>query len=114
MYAAFQGVYGAFVNTDGFTVGEEKETWAGIRLFEIAKEVRTVRHYVYSGLDSALRVRNIVVNSLMILMDKSPLVRKGITTRNITSGTRMPKLELQTLCVPSPVLSATMTCPGVS
>ncbi|EMD31566.1 hypothetical protein CERSUDRAFT_100239 [Gelatoporia subvermispora B] len=55
MYSAFRGVYGAFVNTDGFTVGEEKETWVGLRLFEIAKEVKTVRHYVYSGLDYALK-----------------------------------------------------------
>ncbi|OCH92374.1 NAD(P)-binding protein [Obba rivulosa] len=58
MYAALRGVYGAFVNTDGFTVGEEKETWAGIRLFEIAKEVGTVRHYVYSGLDYVLKKGN--------------------------------------------------------
>ncbi|OCH86621.1 NAD(P)-binding protein [Obba rivulosa] len=58
MYSAFRDVYGAFVNTDGFTVGEEKETWAGIRLFEIAKEVGTVRHYVWSSLDYAFKKGN--------------------------------------------------------
>lgn len=54
--AALQGVYGVWVNTDGFTVGEQKETWAGIHIFEIAKEIGTVKHYVYSGLDYVLKV----------------------------------------------------------
>lgn len=54
--AAFEGVYGAFVNTDGFTVGEQKEIYAGMRIFEIAKMAKTVRHYVYSNLDYALKV----------------------------------------------------------
>lgn len=51
-----QDVYGVWVNTDGFTVGEQKETWAGIRIFEIAKEIGTVKHYVYSSLDYVLKV----------------------------------------------------------
>ena len=51
-----QGVYGAWVNTDGFTVGEAKEVWAGMRIFEIALQAGTVRHYVWSSLDYALRV----------------------------------------------------------
>ncbi|OCH95106.1 NAD(P)-binding protein [Obba rivulosa] len=58
MLSAFQGVYGAWVNTDGFTVGEEKETFIGIRLFELAKQVGTVHHYVWSSLDNALRKGN--------------------------------------------------------
>ncbi|THH09181.1 hypothetical protein EW146_g8755 [Bondarzewia mesenterica] len=48
--AALKGVYGAWVNTDGFTVGEEKETYAGIRIFELAKQAG-VRHYVWSNLE---------------------------------------------------------------
>ena len=52
-----QGVYGAWVNTDGFTVGEAKEVWAGMRIFEIALQAGTVRHYVWSSLDYSLKVR---------------------------------------------------------
>lgn len=48
--AALQGAYGAFVNTDSFTIGEEEETWTGIRIFELAKQAG-VRHYVWSSLD---------------------------------------------------------------
>ncbi|OBZ72432.1 NmrA-like family domain-containing protein 1 [Grifola frondosa] len=53
--AALEGAYGAWVNTDGFTVGEEKEVWAGIRIFEIAKQVGTLKHYIWSSLDYALK-----------------------------------------------------------
>lgn len=54
--AALQGVYGAWINTDGFTVGEEKELFVGMRIFELAKQVKTMRHYVWSNLDYAGRV----------------------------------------------------------
>lgn len=40
----------AFVNTDGFAVGEIAETYWGIRLFEVAREAG-IKHFVYSGLD---------------------------------------------------------------
>jgi hypothetical protein len=49
--AAFQGIWGAWVNTDGFTVGEEREVYAGMRIFEIARQTPTLKHYVYSSLD---------------------------------------------------------------
>ncbi|KAI0954611.1 hypothetical protein AcW1_006447 [Taiwanofungus camphoratus] len=55
--AALQGVYGAWVNTDGFTVGEQKELWAGVRIFELAKHSK-VKHYVWSNLDYALKLGN--------------------------------------------------------
>ncbi|KAF7367687.1 NAD P-binding protein [Mycena sanguinolenta] len=47
---ALEGVYGAWVNTDGFTVGEMKEIYLGMRIFEIAKRAKTLRHYVWSSL----------------------------------------------------------------
>ncbi|CDO76850.1 hypothetical protein BN946_scf185033.g47 [Trametes cinnabarina] len=53
--AALQGVYGAFVNTDTFTIGEMKEVYTGMRIFELAKQVRTVKHYVWSALDYAFK-----------------------------------------------------------
>ena len=53
---ALQGVWGVWNNTDGFTVGEMKEVYAGIRIFELAKQVKTVRHYVWSNLDYSFKV----------------------------------------------------------
>ena len=55
--AALQGVWGVWNNTDGFTVGEMKEIYAGMRIFELAKQVKTVRHYVWSNLDYSFKVR---------------------------------------------------------
>ncbi len=54
--SALQGVWGVWNNTDGFTVGEAKEIFAGIRIFELAKQVKTVRHYVWSNLDYSFKV----------------------------------------------------------
>ncbi|PCH36839.1 NAD(P)-binding protein [Wolfiporia cocos MD-104 SS10] len=47
---ALRGVYGAWVNTDGFTVCEMTEIWCGLRIFELAQQAG-LRHYVYSALD---------------------------------------------------------------
>ncbi|KAI0688758.1 NAD(P)-binding protein [Cytidiella melzeri] len=56
--AALQGCYGAWVNTDGFTVGEQKELHAGVRIFEIAKQTKSLRHYIWSNLDYGLKKGN--------------------------------------------------------
>jgi nucleoside-diphosphate-sugar epimerase len=37
LHRAFKGVYGAWVNTDGFTLGEKNELFYGIRAYEIAR-----------------------------------------------------------------------------
>lgn len=42
------------VNTDGFTLGEQAETFWGIRLFELALKAG-VKHLIYSGLDYAYK-----------------------------------------------------------
>jgi uncharacterized protein YbjT (DUF2867 family) len=34
--AALDGAYGTWVNIDGFTVGEQREIYAGMRIFELA------------------------------------------------------------------------------
>ncbi|KAI0351038.1 nmrA-family protein [Trametes cingulata] len=52
---AFKGAYGAYVNTDSFTLGEEKEIFTGMRLYEIAKQVKTLKHYVWSSLDNVTK-----------------------------------------------------------
>ncbi|PSR99449.1 hypothetical protein PHLCEN_2v4128 [Hermanssonia centrifuga] len=49
--AALEGTYGVWVNTDGFTLGEQKEIFVGMRIFEIAKQTSSLRHYVWSNLD---------------------------------------------------------------
>ena len=51
-----RGCYGAWINTDGFTVGEDREVYAGMRIFEAAKQLGTMQHYVYSGLDYVFKV----------------------------------------------------------
>ncbi|QYT02280.1 NAD-P-binding protein [Trichoderma simmonsii] len=55
---ALQNCYGVFVNTDGFTVNEPDELWAGVRIFEIANTIPTLRHFVYSSIDYYLRLTN--------------------------------------------------------
>ena len=50
------GVYGVWNNTDGFTIPIAQEIQAGIRIFEIAKTLGTVKHYIWSNLDYTLKV----------------------------------------------------------
>jgi NmrA-like family len=52
---ALEGVWGAYINTDGFTVGEQAETYYGLRIFELAAHVPTLKHYVWSSLDYGLK-----------------------------------------------------------
>ena len=44
------GVDLAFVNTNGFAIGEMREIYWGIKIFELAREAG-VKHYVWGGLD---------------------------------------------------------------
>ncbi|KAI9443394.1 NAD-P-binding protein [Lactarius indigo] len=53
--AALDGAYGAWINIDGFTIGEQREIYAGLRIFELAKQTKSLRHYVWSGLDYSLK-----------------------------------------------------------
>lgn len=52
---ALTGVWGVYVNTDGFTVGEQAEIYYGMRIFELAVRVGTLKHYVWSNLDYGLK-----------------------------------------------------------
>jgi hypothetical protein len=40
----------------GFTVNERDELWAGVRIFEIASAIPTMRHFVYAGIDYYLQL----------------------------------------------------------
>ncbi|KIY52518.1 nmrA-family protein [Fistulina hepatica ATCC 64428] len=55
---ALDGCWGAWVNTDGFTVGERAELYCGFRIFELAKQTPSLRHYVWSSLDYASKKGN--------------------------------------------------------
>jgi hypothetical protein len=54
---AFHGVYGAWVNTDSFTLGEKNELFYGIRAYEIAR-CEGVQHYIWSNIAYALKRGN--------------------------------------------------------
>lgn len=45
---------GVYINTDGFALGEQAETYWGIRLYESAVKCGT-KHILYSGLDNSWR-----------------------------------------------------------
>ncbi|KAJ6786272.1 hypothetical protein PWT90_00812 [Aphanocladium album] len=57
LHAAFTGVYGAWVNLDGFTIGEKSEGFYGVRAYEIARH-HHVKHYIWANTDYALRKSN--------------------------------------------------------
>jgi hypothetical protein len=42
-------------NPSGFTVNEQDELWSGVRIFEIANSIPTLRHYVYGSIDYYLQ-----------------------------------------------------------
>ena len=69
--AALDGAWGAFVNTDSWTIGEQKEVFWGMRVFELAKQVKTVRHYVWSSLDYASKVLPSALHLLLCVLKRS-------------------------------------------
>jgi hypothetical protein len=52
---ALKGVDYVWVNTNGFAMGEQAETYWGIRIFELSVAAG-VKHLVYSGLESSYKV----------------------------------------------------------
>jgi NmrA-like family len=86
-----KGIHGMFVNTDFFTVGDEGETYGGIRLFELAKYAG-VRHFIWSNLDYASKVCGERMDSLTT---KLRIVdRKAIGKRNMHATITTPKVAL--------------------
>ncbi|BCR87869.1 uncharacterized protein ACHE_40433S [Aspergillus chevalieri] len=57
LHRLFRGVYGAWVNTDGFTLGEKDELFYGFRAYEIARSER-VQHYVWANIEYAMDAAN--------------------------------------------------------
>lgn len=54
LHRAFHGVYGAWVNLDGFVLGEKAESFYGLRAFEIARH-ENVQHYIWASIDYSLK-----------------------------------------------------------
>ena len=52
---ALKGVDYVWVNTNGFAMGEQAETYWSIRIFELSVAAG-VKHFVYSGLESSYKV----------------------------------------------------------
>lgn len=55
--SAFAGVNYAFVNTNGFAIGEKAEIYWGIRMYELAREAG-VQHYIWAGLIYSSKLGN--------------------------------------------------------
>uniref|UniRef100_A0A0B7K5L8 NmrA-like domain-containing protein n=1 Tax=Bionectria ochroleuca TaxID=29856 RepID=A0A0B7K5L8_BIOOC len=53
LHNLFRGAHGAWVNLDGFTLGEKDELFYGFRAYEIARSER-VQHYVWANIEYAL------------------------------------------------------------
>jgi hypothetical protein len=65
--AALNGAYGTWVTIDGFTVGEQREIYAGMRIFELAKQTKSLRHYVWSSLNYGLKVSKLTSGKSRVL-----------------------------------------------
>ncbi|KAF5548334.1 hypothetical protein FPHYL_9949 [Fusarium phyllophilum] len=57
MHKLFKGAYGAWVNTDGFTLGEKDELFYGFRAYEIARS-EGLQHYVWANIEYVLAHAN--------------------------------------------------------
>ena len=100
---ALENCYGAFVNTDSFTIGEQAELFAGMRIFELAKQVGTLKHYVYSSLDYVMRKVNYdpayqaahydAKGRVAEWMQQQPSDQNGMVWSIITTGPYMEMLH---------------------
>jgi hypothetical protein len=55
LHSIFKNIDLAFVNTNGFAIGEKAEIYWGIRMFEIAAE-SGVKHFVWANLESSYKL----------------------------------------------------------
>ncbi|KAF9503581.1 hypothetical protein BS47DRAFT_1356080 [Hydnum rufescens UP504] len=88
-----KGVYGMFVNTDFFTVGDEGEMYGGIQLFELAKYAG-VQHFIWSNLDYGSRACGERMDSWTTKLSFI-VSRKAIGKRNMPATITTPKVALE-------------------
>ncbi|KAF8663575.1 hypothetical protein AX16_000919 [Volvariella volvacea WC 439] len=97
--AALEGCYGAWVNTDTYTVGEEREIYAGIKIYEEARRRPTMKHLVWSNLDYTSKLGNFdpkykaehhdakgIVGEYLKMQPSPSTPGDGLTWTCITSG----------------------------
>ncbi|KAJ7599116.1 hypothetical protein C8J56DRAFT_1093410, partial [Mycena floridula] len=98
--AAYKGCYGCFVNTDTLTLGEEKEIYWSVKLFEYAKRAPTMRH---SGLDYCSKLEGYDMTYKaehcdgkdifnVYLKGQPSLLDNGLSWTNIVTGVYMEML----------------------
>ncbi|KAF8240875.1 nmrA-family protein [Tricholoma matsutake] len=108
--AALDGCYGAWVNTDTYTVGQQKEIFAGIKIYETARRTKTFRHLIWSGLDYGSKLGNYDPRYISENYDAKGIVTEflkgqssslgdGLTWTSITSGVYLEMLNYA-LCGP--------------
>ena len=113
MAVALDGAYGAWINVDGFTVGEQREIYAGLRIFELAKQTKSLRHYIWSSLDYNLKVNTSdLLYFTRVLNHTVSWCRKEDMTRSIGVSTTMQRAALPSGSPSSHLWSATRTFPG--
>lgn len=83
---AFDGAWGAFVNTDGFTVGEQRELWAGIKIFETARRTKSMRHYVWSSIAYMSKVGRLSQSNLIQRSCSFEFLRSWVTGISVSSA----------------------------
>jgi len=59
LYVTFNGVTAAFVNANDSGLEEMAEKYRGMRIFEVAMEEKSMRHFMWNNLDYALKLRGI-------------------------------------------------------
>jgi len=97
---AFNGVYGAWVNLDGFTLGEKNEIFYGIRAYEIARAAG-LKHYIWASTEYTLKNGNWNEDYHCGHMSAKGRVgefilsqgQKGMTTSLFTTGPYMDALH---------------------
>ncbi|KAF8188183.1 hypothetical protein K438DRAFT_1972371 [Mycena galopus ATCC 62051] len=92
---ALEGACGAWVNTDGFTVGETEEIYAGMRIYEVAKRVPSLRHY-NGGFNPDYAVGHINPKARVgeWLSVQPTALGDGLTGSQVTTGPYMKMLNV--------------------
>jgi hypothetical protein len=101
LHKALCGVWGAWMNTDGFPIEEKNELFYGIRAYKMARH-EAVQHYVYASTNYAVKDANLDEKYHWGHDDTKARVaefilaqgRKGMTSSILTTGPYMNMLYL--------------------
>jgi NmrA-like family len=85
LQSAFKDVDIAFVNLNGFAIGEKAEIYWGIRIFEIASE-HHVKHFIWSAIPSAYKASGYQARFRTGHIDGKAKVADWISAQQIGEG----------------------------